>query len=64
MWPFSIMQLFNLMARVMGTIHRIMTMEGMREGRFPWFELQTDLLKPLLCLLVECVERVEVTMEN
>jgi hypothetical protein len=47
-----------------GTMHRIMTMEGVREARFPWFELQANLLEPLLCLLVECVERVEVTMEE
>ena len=58
------MQLFNLMARVMGTIHRIMTMEGVREARFPWFTLQANLLEPILCLLVECVKRVEVAMEE
>ena len=49
----------------MGTIHRIMTMEGVRgEARFPWFTLQANLLEPILCLLVECVKRVEVAMEE
>ena len=42
----------------------LVRMEGVCEARFPWFELQANLLEPPLCLLVEGVERVEVAMED
>jgi hypothetical protein len=48
MWPFPIMQLFNLMAHVMCTMHRIMAvMEGGGGyGKQPPVKRQTDRWMP------------------